>query len=183
MIVAEWISELLKELLEARCEESGLSKGDQDELLNGVNSPLGHYAAREIACCAFGLITKDHREVIKAIRKIRNYFAHSHQVVSLKDREIAHWVHVIQQRIKYKNRRTAEIGMELIGGAWNAIAIEIQSQTIKIYKRRLRRLARISKAIQSMPSPPPANTPPDAPPGKGRPSRPRAQNERDSASR
>jgi len=58
-----------------------------DELLNGYG-PLATFSARRECAYIFGYIDEDMRNDIKYIAKIRNEFAHNHEMTSFKETPI-----------------------------------------------------------------------------------------------
>jgi DNA-binding MltR family transcriptional regulator len=60
-----------------------------NQLVDGFNAPLGNFSSRIKAAYSLGLITKRQFSDLEQLRKIRNYFAHSWQPISLADQRVS----------------------------------------------------------------------------------------------
>lgn len=60
-----------------------------NQLVDGFNAPLGTFSSRIKAAYSLGLITKEQFSDLEQLRKIRNYFAHNWQPISLSDQRVS----------------------------------------------------------------------------------------------
>jgi hypothetical protein len=64
-----------------------------DELLLGVNAPLGTFSARICSAYALGLLQKNEYRELNLIRRVRNEFGHSWRGVSFESQRVKHLCH------------------------------------------------------------------------------------------
>lgn len=73
LLAAALIETILSDLLRKRLVAS---PDQNDKLFSGSNSPLGTFSAKIEMAYRLGVISKDLRDLIDGLRKIRNKFAH-----------------------------------------------------------------------------------------------------------
>jgi DNA-binding MltR family transcriptional regulator len=86
IVGASIIAEDLRTALLSRMRP--ISKRLERELFEGYG-PLSSFASRIAMAFAFGVVSKDIRDDMDTIRKIRNTFAHSKKILNFTDPEIA----------------------------------------------------------------------------------------------
>lgn len=77
LVIAEWLSEALRELIGA----SLVVQANQTEIFNGPTTPLGTFSSRVRIAHALGLLEKSEHEALNAIRQVRNKAAHFDKAV------------------------------------------------------------------------------------------------------
>jgi len=100
LLAGSILDEMLLEILEAYLMTSKSSR----ELIQGFNAPLGTFSSRAKACHALGLITDIEYEEIDVIKKIRNEFGHSWDIVSFDNNKI----NELTKRLSWRGPQDAE---------------------------------------------------------------------------
>lgn len=76
LVACSFLDEQLSKTIEAFLIEDS----DWKDLLHGFNAPIGTFSARIKVAHSLGLISQHERDDCDTLRKIRNKFAHSHNV-------------------------------------------------------------------------------------------------------
>ncbi|WP_433752291.1 hypothetical protein [Paenibacillus amylolyticus] len=85
LLAASYLDNCLKDLLEANCIDD---KDGFNDLCNGT-SPLASFSGKIELCYLLGLISPDAKRYLHLIRKIRNDFAHSMEIISFSTERVA----------------------------------------------------------------------------------------------
>jgi len=89
LIAASFLDEWLRRLLQAKMIDD--SKAVKALLDDSNNGPLSFFSARINAAYCLGLLSKDERDDLNLIRKIRNRFAHRLHGFTFDEQEIKDW--------------------------------------------------------------------------------------------
>jgi DNA-binding MltR family transcriptional regulator len=117
-----------------------------DELLFGVNAPLGTYSARINAAYSLGLIQENEFNELNIIRKIRNEFGHSWKGVSFKTQKIVDlcnnlpWLGPtgIKDTYTAKERFSFEVAILLSDFLWRVRLIKKEKRKVKEWSHKIR---------------------------------------------
>lgn len=83
--LAAFSEEILGKMLETFMLDNKISK----ELIDGFNAPLGTFSSRIKACFSLGMINGSQYKDLEILRKVRNKFSHSWEMISLEDDDIS----------------------------------------------------------------------------------------------
>ena len=95
---------LIDDRLERILKNHFLNSKESEDLLNGINAPLGTFSSRNKLAYCLGLITQLELQEIKVIQKVRNLFAHEVHGLTFNDSKVSDFCKYLKANTPDPNR-------------------------------------------------------------------------------